>query len=285
MPFHHFIKIFCLFFPFLLFAQSESDDLLTIHEIPKDSLFGIWQSTDKYQIEENTFAFTNKGWYKFTEQEIALKEDSLGAIVELGLYYLDGNIIYTFPLTGKYKYQSHHYTLDNFKTGTFQLSDYEKGNSGEYLRQPDSTFTFTETEIDFFKGIEKHNELLLTAWTSEDTGESWHFYPPNFVLFKKDGGYNGMDIFHLQADTLSFVNAQTGQVFQKGSLEYFTDDSFMYVESKKEGKIAFQTSPFVGLTAKEMVFYKRYLETIHRLSPEEAYAIKKRVEEYWVRWE
>lgn len=255
-------------------------DTITIPEVmlQGDTLTGTWYGTDKYEIEENILILGSNGWYSLAEQDIALKEDSLGYDIELGWYQVkDNGDLHMYPLAGKRIYQDYTLPVLEFGTNKMILKDYEHGNAGQYHRTGPPKFS--KAQIDFLNGIHRRLPLLNTYWKDENKGEEWYFLAPDYLMFKKEGLYEGHARFYFENRTLVVLSPETGQVYFKA--KFMTQSDKHLILNKEEGEtMVFKSIGENGLTAKETIIYKNYLKRVHRMEVEEANEIKGKMKSF-----
>lgn len=278
------LSFFNLFFSLYLLTFSLSaqgspivavlTDTIPVKEIifQGDTLTGIWVGTDKYQIEENVLTLGSNGWYTLAEQDIALKEDSLGFEIELGLYVMEDRQLRMYPLSGKNIYQTYYFPMTEFSKDKMTLEDHEHGNAGKYIRQGQPKFS--KAQIDFFLGIDYRVPLLNTYWKDKEKEEEWYFLSPDYVMFKKEGVYNGHARFYFDHKTLVVVNSETGQPYFEAKLMTQSKDNLLLNDEKNKEVMIFKSIGQNGLTAKETIIYKNYLKRIHSMEIETANSIK-----------
>lgn len=226
----------------------------------------LWQGLDKYGIEKNSWILSPKGWYKFYEQDLVLLEDSLDISIELGTYQWIESSIHFTPLTGRTAYHPYSYELTSKSDSSFQILDYEKGNSGNYSLYPSPAFS--AAELDFFQGIVLHEELLKTTWLDEETQESWQFIAPDYALIKTQGAQEFTAQALFSEDLITFVNPHNGQIIFRAEITYRSDEVLQIKDLRKGRQLFFKKQPYAGLTARETHFYRQYVKALYDLEIE-----------------
>lgn len=223
-----------------------------------------WRGIDKYGLEQNTLILHKDGFYKFYEESVVLLDDSLSVHPELGLYRQYNNHLELLPLTGKTAYRSYNYEITNQQDSTWQLKDYEKGNSGTYQLVMDS-IGITTAEMDFFKGIPYQQQLLQTTWQTEGGEEQWQFVAPDYVIIKKDGVLETTARVIFTEKLLTFINPQTNKVIFRAEIGSLTNDLLSIRDLRDGRSVILKSIDYQGLTARELGFYKNYLTVLYKM--------------------